>query len=110
LVAYALGQAELQRIDSSSEHAERFHWVEGSFYAIAILLLGLLAAVRPAAFRMTAWIAATALAILSVASLALQTYPSALETGWAWAAVAGSAVFVGVAEWERRRAVPLAAG
>ena len=51
LVAYALGQAELQRIDDVSEHAEFFHWVETSFYAVAILLLGLLAALRPAAHR-----------------------------------------------------------
>jgi hypothetical protein len=104
LVAYALGQAELQRIDSSSEHAERFHWVETSFYAVAILLLGLLAAMRPAAYRMTAWIAAIALAILGVASLALQDYPSALEAEWAWAALAGSILFMAISEWEARRA------
>jgi hypothetical protein len=104
LVAYALGQAELQRIDSTSEHAERFHWVETSFYAIAILLLGLLAAMRPAAYRMTAWLAAIALAILGVASLALQDYPSALEAEWAWAALAGSILFMAISEWEARRA------
>lgn len=28
LLSYALGQAELQRIDTSSEHAEFNHWVE----------------------------------------------------------------------------------
>jgi hypothetical protein len=110
LVAYALGQAELQRVDSFSEHAERFHWVETSFYAIAILLLGLLAAMRPAAYRLSAWTAALALAIIGVASLALHGYPSALEVGWAWAAVVGSALFVGVAEWERRRAPPSLSG
>jgi uncharacterized membrane protein (UPF0136 family) len=110
LVVYALGQAELQRIDSSSEHAERFHWVETSFYATAILLLGLLAALRPAAYRMTAWIAAIALAVLGVASLALRNYPSALEADWAWAAVAGSVLFVAIAEWEARRASHSPAG
>jgi drug/metabolite transporter (DMT)-like permease len=103
LVAYALGQAELQRIDSSSEHAEFYHWVETSFCAVAILLLGLLVAVRPAASRLSGWSAGVALAVLGVASLLLPGRASALETPWAWAALAGSLVFVSVAEWERRR-------
>jgi len=103
LVAYALGQAELQRIDSSSEHAEFYHWVETSFYAVAIPLVGLLAAVRPAAYRLAAWSAAVALAVLGGASLAFGDRASALDTPWAWAALAGSAVFVAVAEWEARR-------
>jgi hypothetical protein len=106
LVAYALGQAELQRVDSSSEHAERFHWVETSFYAAAILLLGLLAAVRPTAYRQSGWSAALALAIIGVASLALRGYPSAMEAEWAWAALAGSVLFVAVLERGARRAAP----
>ena len=103
LVAYALGQAELQRIDDSSEHAEFFHWVEAAFYSTAIPLLGLLAALRPAAYRLSGWSAGLALAVAGVASLLLRGYPSALEVSWAWAAVAGSLVFVAVLEWEARR-------
>ena len=103
LVPYALGQAELQRTDSSSEHAAFFHWVESSFYAIAILLLGLLAAVRPAQFRMAAWMAGLALAILGGASLLLAEYASAIETPWSWAALLGGFAFVAVGEWEGRR-------
>jgi hypothetical protein len=103
LVAYALGQAELQRIDDVSEHAEFFHWVETSFYAVAILLLGLLAALRPAAHRFSGWAAGAALAVLGVASLALRGRPSGLDTGWAWAAVVGSLVFLAAVEWESRR-------
>jgi hypothetical protein len=103
LVAYGLDQAELQRIDNSSEHAEFYHWVETSFYVVAIVLLGLLTAMRPATYRLSAWSAGVALAVLGGASLALPGYASAVNTGWAWAALAGSVVLVGVTEWERRR-------
>jgi hypothetical protein len=103
LVTYALAQAELQRIDISGEHAEFNHWVETSFYAIAVLLLGLMAALRPIAYRLTAWCAGLGLAILGGASLALGHYASALDAPWAWAALLGGLLFVSVAEWERLR-------
>jgi hypothetical protein len=105
LVAYAVGQAELQRIDSSSEHAQFYHWVETSFYAIAVLLLGLLAALRPAAYRPSGWCAGVALAVLGGASVALGDYPSALDTPWAWAALVGALVFLAMLEWESRREI-----
>ncbi|MGQ0607375.1 MAG: hypothetical protein ACT4OQ_02755 [Chloroflexota bacterium] len=103
LMVYALGQAELQRTDSSSEHAAFFHWVESSFYAIAILLLGLLAAVRPGPFRMAGWMAGVALAILGGASLLLGQHASAIEVPWSWAALLGGPAFVAVGAWEARR-------
>lgn len=103
LVAYALGQAELQRIDSTSEHAEFYHWVETSFTAVAVLLLGLLTTVRPAAYRLSAWSAGLALAVLGGASLALPGRASALDAEWAGAALAGGLVFVAGAVWEGRR-------
>ena len=104
LLGYALRQAELQRIDTVSSHDAFFHWVEVSFYALAVLLLGVLAALRPAAYRLAAWCGGVALAVLGTGSLALGTYASALDTPWAWAALVGGGVFVGVAEWEARRA------
>jgi hypothetical protein len=104
LLGYALRQAEFQRIDAVSSHAAFFHWVEASFYAVAVLLLGALAALRPAAHRPAAWSAGVALAVLGAGSLALGTYASALDTPRAWAALVGGVVFVGVAEWEARRA------
>jgi hypothetical protein len=104
-VTYALAQAELQRIDVSSEHAEFNHWVETSFYAVAVLLLGLMSALRPAAYRLTAWCAGLGLTILGGASLALGSYPSALDAPWAWAALLGGLVFVSIAEWERLRSL-----
>jgi hypothetical protein len=103
LVGYGLDMAEVQRIDTSSEHAELNHWVETSFAAAAILLLGALAAIRPPEFRLTAWSAGGALAILGAASLLLPGYASALDAPWAWAALAGGLAFIAVVEWERRR-------
>ena len=104
LTVYGLEQAELQRIDTMSEHAEFNHWVETSFYAVAILLLGTLAAFRPRQFRFSAWTAGVALAVLGGISLAFPDKPSALDAGWAWAALAGGVLFVGAAEWEATRA------
>jgi len=103
LFGYALDQAELQRVDATSEHAEFNHWVEVSFYAAAIPLLGALAAIRPRAFRMSAWSSGVALALMGGGSLLLPSYASALDAPWAWAALLGALVFLGVAEWEARR-------
>jgi len=102
LVLYAFGQAELQRTDSSSEHAAFFHWVETSFYAVAIILLALLPALRPGAFRMAAWMAGTAIAILGAASLLLGQHASAIDAPWSLAALIGGIVFVAIGEWESR--------
>lgn len=105
LILFAIGQAELQRTDHTSEHAAFYHWVETSFYAVAVLLLGLLAAVRPAAFRLAAWYGGIALALLGLGSLALRSHASAIPAPWASAAVVGALAFIGVTEWEARQRV-----
>lgn len=103
LAIYALGQAELQRTDDSSEHAAFFHWVETSFYSLAVLLIGLLAALRPAGFRLATWMAGVALAVLGGASVVLGGRASALPEPWGWAAVLGGLAFLAVGSWEARR-------
>jgi hypothetical protein len=109
LILYALGQAELQRTDDASEHAAFFHWVETSFYALAVLLLGALAALRATAYRMAGWMAGGALALIGLAALLLPGYASALPEPWGWAALAGGVAFVAALEWEVRRATGFAA-
>jgi hypothetical protein len=104
LTAWAIDNAELQRIDDVSEHAELFHWVETSFFALAVLLLGVLAGVRPVAFRRSAWSAGVGLAIVGAASLALRGYASALRSPWSAIALVGGIAFVVTAEWQVRRA------
>ncbi|MDQ3978355.1 MAG: hypothetical protein M3314_02220 [Actinomycetota bacterium] len=103
LMTYAVGEAELQRVDTSSEHAEFNHWVEMSFVAVAVLMLGALTALRPAAFRLSAWSVGVTLAVLGAASITFSGYASAMSESWAWAALAGGVAFVVLAEFARRR-------
>jgi hypothetical protein len=103
LVVYALGQAELQRTDHTSEHAAFFHWVETSFYAVAIPLLGALAALRPVPYRMAGWMAGVALALMGIGAILFSSFASALAQPWGWVALAGGVAFVAVLELETRR-------
>jgi hypothetical protein len=104
LFAYGIDNAALQRGDHSSEHAAFYHWVESSFYAVSVVLLGFLGALRPASFRLATWCGGLALAILGVASLLFPSLASAIEGPFAWAALIGGAAFVAIGEWEARRA------
>ena len=106
LVLYALNQAEISRIDRTSEHAEFYHWVETSFYAIAVLLVGLLAGIRPVHYRLLSWSAGIALAVMGGASVAFPGRASALQSPWGWIALAGGAAFVAASEVERHRLGP----
>jgi hypothetical protein len=103
LVPYAIDNAGLQRTDHTSDHAAFFHWVETSFTAAGIVLVGLVAALRPHAFRMATWCAGLALAILGAASVLFGQHASALASPWSWAALAGGLAFIGLGEWEARR-------
>ena len=103
LAPYALDQAALQRTDRTSEHAAFFHWVEMSFYATAIPLLGVLAAVRPAAYRLAGWSAGGALVVLGGGSLFFSAYASALPAAPAVAVLGGGVVLLALVELEARR-------
>jgi hypothetical protein len=103
LIPYAIDNAGLQRTDHTSDHAAFFHWVETSFTAAGIVLIGLVAALRPGAFRMATWCAGLALAILGAASVLFGQHASALASPWSWAALFGGLAFIGVGEWEARR-------
>jgi hypothetical protein len=102
LTIWVLDNARLQRIDQVSEHAELFHWVETSFYGASVLLLGLLAAMRPVACRLSARSAGVGLAILGAASFVLPDHPSALRAPWGAIALVGGVAFLGAAEWNAR--------
>lgn len=102
LVPYALENAGLQRTDHSSDHAAFYHWVETAFAAAGIVFVGLVAALRPAGFRMATWLAGLALAVLGAASVLFPGHASALTPPWSWAALIGGLVFVVVGEVEAR--------
>ena len=103
LVPYALENAALQRTDHTSDHAAFFHWVETSFYAFGIVVVGLVGALRPAAFRMATLSAGLALVILGAASVLFAQHASAIGPPWSWLAVLGGVVFVASGELEGRR-------
>jgi hypothetical protein len=103
LLPYAIDNAGLQRTDHTSDHAAFYHWVESSFTAAGIVLVGLLAALRPRAFRMATWCAGLSLATLGAASVLFAGYASALASPGSWAALAGGLAFIGTGEWEARR-------
>jgi hypothetical protein len=109
LLPFAVEQAGLQRTDRTSDHAAFYHWVEMAFTATGIVLVGLVAAVRPAAFRMATWGAGIALAVLGAASVLFPQHASALADPWCWAALVGGPAFIAVGDWEARRSAPLAA-
>jgi hypothetical protein len=103
LLVYGLDNAGLQRADHTTAHASFYHWVESSFYAVSILLLGIVVAIRPHAFRLATWCAGLALAILGAASVLFPGYASAVDAPFAWAALVGGITFVAVGVWEARR-------
>ena len=86
---------------TTSEHAAFFHWVETAFYAVAIVFLGVLAGLRPSAFRLAAWCGAVGAIILGAGSLAFPTLASAVPMPWGWVAVAGGLAFLAMFELGR---------
>ena len=103
LVPYAVEHAALQRTDHVSAHAAFYHWVETSFTAVGIVVVGLVAALRPVAFQMATWCAGLTLAILGASSLLFADHASALAPPWSGAALIGGLAFVVVGEMEARR-------
>jgi hypothetical protein len=69
--------------------------------AIAIVLVGMLAALQTRGWRAAAWSAGAAAAIVGMASIALPEVPGALGQLAGAAAVAWGILFVAFGEWER---------
>lgn len=103
LIAYALHMgAEAQELTGPPHHVQRLSTM--SALAIAILLIGLLAGLGTQGWRIPAWCAASALAVLGVASVLFRDHPGAAGRTWGVLAVAGGIVFVAAAAWESKRA------
>jgi hypothetical protein len=104
LVWFAESMSEFQRIGVQSDpHVGEGHWVTMAAMALGILLAGSLAAFKFRGWHITAWSAGAAAFLYGVASVIFPTLPGSEGTGWGVTAMLGGAVFVAVAEWERRR-------
>ena len=76
--------------------------------SLMLLLFAVAPALGAAGWRLAAWMVGISMAIIAVGSLAYADHVSALDTQWAWLALAWAVAYVGVAEVAARRARPVA--
>lgn len=102
LAGFVLSMAAQARdLAGPAHHVQRLSTMAAM--AIAIILVGLLAAFRTVGWRIPSWSAGTAAVVLGVASIAFPTYWGSAGRGWGALAVGGGTLFIGAAEWEARR-------
>ena len=100
LSAYALNMgAQAQNLAGPPHHVQRFSTMAA--LAVAIVLAGLLAALRTRGWRIPAWSTGTATIVFGLASTVFPDHPGAEGRGWGAVAIAGGVLFIAVAEWER---------
>jgi len=103
LIAYALHMgAEARELTGPPHHVQRLSTMAAM--AIAILLTGLLAALKTRGWRISAWCAGSAALVFGLASVAFPDHPGAEGRWWAGLAIAGGVLFIAAAEWEARGA------
>jgi len=77
-------------------HADRF--AEMAAAAVAIVLVGMLASLRSRGWRISAWSAGAAAAVVGLASIVFPDAPGAVGRFWGTLAVGAGVLFVGLAE------------
>jgi hypothetical protein len=101
LSAYALDMgAQAQDLVGPPHHVQRLSTMAAM--AIAIVLVGLLAAFKTRGWRIPTWSAGTAAIVFGLASMAFPDDPGAVGRGWGCLAIAGGVLFIAVAESEGR--------
>ena len=102
LIAYALHMgAEARDLTGPPHHVQRLSTTAAM--TIAILLTGLLAALRTKGWRIPVWNAGLATVVFGSASMAFPDHPGAEGRWWAGLAMTGSVLFIALGEWEARR-------
>jgi hypothetical protein len=103
LVAYALDMgAQARDLAGPPHHVQRLSTMAAM--AVAIVLTGLLAALRTPGWRIPPWSAGVAAIVFGLASVVFPDQAGAVGRGWGGVAIAGGVLFIAVAEWEVRRA------
>lgn len=104
LTVYSLEMgADARGLTGPPHHVQRLSTMAA--LAVAIVLVSFLAALRTHGWRIPAWSAGAAAAVLGLASVRFPNDPGAVGRAWGALALAGGVLFIGVAEWEARRAV-----
>jgi hypothetical protein len=102
LVAYALDMgAQARDLVGPPHHVQRLSTMAAM--SVAIVLTGLLAAIRTRGWRIPAWSAGVAAIMFGLGSVVFPDQPGAVGRGWGGVAIAGGVLFIAVAEWEARR-------
>jgi hypothetical protein len=102
LIGYALDMgSQARRLTGPPHHVQRLSTMAA--LAIAILLTGLLAALRTPGWRVPAWSAGTATLVLGLASMIFPEQAGSAGRWWAGAAIAGGVLFIAIAEAEAKR-------
>jgi hypothetical protein len=97
LIRYALSiAAEARQLVGPPHHVQRLATMAAM--AIAVVLTGLLAALRTRGWRIPAWCAGTAAMVFGLASVVFPTYHGSAGRGWGVLALVGGIVFVVVSE------------
>jgi hypothetical protein len=97
VVAYALTHARLQSEGFVSDpHVELHHYSGQAAGSLLLLLFAIAPGLGAVGWRLAAWLAGAAMAILGLGSIAYPDHVSAFDTVWAWLALAWGAAFLGL--------------
>lgn len=102
LIAYAVDMgAQAEDLVGPPHHVQRLSTMAS--LAVAIVLVGLLAAFKTRGWRIPAWSAGTAAIVFGLASTVYPEQHGAVERGWGGLAIVWGALLIAVAEWEASR-------
>jgi hypothetical protein len=101
---FAWTAVKLQRNGLAADpHVNMDHWTTMAAMAIGIVLVAWLCCLRFRGWRISAWCVGVATFLYGLISTVYPGRAGSEGTRWGWIAMAGSLVFIAVAEWEARR-------
>lgn len=104
LIGYGMSMAaQARELSGPPHHIQRLATMAAM--AIAVVLVGLLAALQTRGWRIPAWSAAAAAVVFGLASMVFPDYRGSAGRGWGALAIGGGFLFVVVAERRAKRSV-----